>query len=259
MTHTVSASSPQRHGGRVVDRPDMDARLRLFCFPYAGGSAQAFRPWLKVAPTGIAICPVHLPGRERRFRDQRYTRLAPLAMELCAELRPYLDQPFAFFGHSMGAVIAFEIARMLEREAAGPAYLFVSGRKSPACPPDDELIHMLPDDRFVARLRELDGTPEEVLQHPEILELMLPVLRADFAMCETYSYGEGQVLSCPISAFGGTGDTHVTRDELIAWHAQTSGAFSLRLFPGGHFFLHDVQADVLRAVVHDLQGASSTL
>lgn len=247
MTPGVAAA------GRAVDvRPGARTRLRLFCFPYAGGGAGAFRGWSAALPPEVEVCPVYLPGRERRFREPGHTRLEPLVEELHEALLPHCGLPFACFGHSMGAVIAFELARLLERGGTTPAWLFVSGRRAPQCPPEREQIHALPDAEFVAKLRELEGTPEEILRDPEMMELVLPVLRTDFAISETYRYREGPPLACPVSALGGTRDAHVGRDDLLAWRDHTRGFFRLRLFPGGHFFLHALQADVLRAVADDL-------
>ncbi|HYH78362.1 MAG TPA: alpha/beta fold hydrolase [Longimicrobium sp.] len=239
--------------GRAVDvRPGAGTRLRLFCFPYAGGGAGAFRGWTAALPPVVEVCPVYLPGRERRFREAAHTRMEPLVEELRHALGPHLDLPFAFFGHSMGAAVAYELARAMEAAGTPPAHLFVSGRRAPQRPPDRERIHALPDDEFVARLRALEGTPDEVLRDPEMMELMLPVLRADFALSETYRYREGPPLACPVSALGGTGDAHVSRDDLLAWRDLTRGFFRLCTFDGGHFFLHSHQADVIQEVADGL-------
>ena len=242
--------------GRAVDvRPGGGARMRLFCFPYAGGGASAFRTWQEAVPEGVEVCPVYLPGRERRFREPARTRMEPLADELLESLRPHLDAPFALFGHSMGAAIAFEVARRLDREGMAPAHLFVSARRAPQRPPEGEPIHALPEDEFVRRVGELDGTPDEVLRDREMMELVLPILRADFILSETYRYREGPPLGMPITALGGSADAHVSRDDLLGWGEQTRGSFRHLRFAGGHFFLQTHRAELLRAVGDDLRRA----
>jgi medium-chain acyl-[acyl-carrier-protein] hydrolase len=175
---------------------------------------------------------------------------------LAEGLRPYLDLPFAFFGHSMGALIAFELARHLaRRQARGPMHLFVSGRAAPQLPDEGPPIHHREYEAFVEELRHLNGTPAEVLQNPELLELLLPRLRADFALCETYRCPAGPPLRCPLTAFGGLEDD-VTREELRAWESQTVGPFTLQLFPGDHFFLHRSRQGLVEAIVQALRGGA---
>lgn len=239
----------------VVDweRPGPRARLRLFCFPYAGGSASVFKGWGGVAPPEIHVVPVHLPGRGNRFTEPAATRSDALVEQLAGELAPYMDVPFAFFGHSMGAMLAFELARRLRAGGAAlPEHLLVSGRRAPQRPSDKRKLHGLPEDEFREELRTLDGTPEEVLAHPELMELFSPILRADFELCETYSLREDQPLDVPISAFGGLEDPDVSRDDLMAWKEHTRGPFKLRMFPGGHFFLHAARQQLVHALSEDL-------
>ena len=212
-----------------------DACLRLFCFPYAGGSASIFTLWPKEAPATIEICSVQLPGRETRRQEAPVNRLALLLPQLEAALRPLLDKPFAFFGHSMGAILAFELARRLGPQAA-PRALFLS-----ACPAPGTTrlapLHQLPQAEFVAALQERYPMMDQgILQDPELLQLFLPVLRADLALYETYVYAAGVPLSCPIHVFGGLQDHVVRRAHLAAWQPETTGDFTQRMFPGDHFF-----------------------
>jgi medium-chain acyl-[acyl-carrier-protein] hydrolase len=163
--------------------------------------------------------------------------------------------PFALFGHSMGSLVAYELARVLRRTGLPtPAHLFVSGRRAPQMLREPQTFHDLPDARFIERLRELSGTPEEVLQHPELIAFVLPTLKADFAVCETYMYRPEPALECPISAFGGLTDADVSRDELAAWAQLTRGPFRMEFFPGGHFFLHDSRPGLLAAITADLRN-----
>jgi medium-chain acyl-[acyl-carrier-protein] hydrolase len=246
-------------GAAVEVRPNYRARVRLFCFPYAGGGGGVFRTWTRTMPPEIDLCPVHLPGRERRFQEPGHTKMEPLVEELHDALRPHFDIPVAFFGHSMGASIAFELARRVEAEGSRLAHLIVSGRRAPDRPRDGEEIHTLPHDAFVKKLREMEGTPDEILRDDAMLELVLPVLRADFALCANYTFAERPPLTTPISAMGGLQDADVSRDDILAWKRHTRGAFRARFFPGGHFFLHSAQSDLLREVTVDLLRSVGTV
>jgi medium-chain acyl-[acyl-carrier-protein] hydrolase len=229
------------------------ARLRLFCFPYAGGGASAYRGWAAALPADVEVCPVQLPGRESRLREPAFERPEPLIAALADLLQGHLDLPFAFFGHSMGAMISFELAREQRRRGAPlPLHLFVSARRAPQVPAREEPIHDLPEPEFLAKLRELNGTPEEVLQHAELMRLLMPVLRADFAVNETYGYRQEEPLGMGISAFGGLGDHEVTRDDLALWSEHTRGPFRLRMLPGDHFFLHSGRDLIAESMARDL-------
>jgi medium-chain acyl-[acyl-carrier-protein] hydrolase len=230
-----------------------NARLRLFCFPYAGGGASAYRGWATALPSDLEVCPVQLPGRESRLREAPFTRPEPLIQTLADVLEPHLDLPFVLFGHSMGGMISFELSRELRRRKRPlPLHIFVSGRRAPQLPAREENIHDLPEAEFVAKLRELNGTPEEVLQHSELMRLLLPILRADFAVNETYTYIEDEPFDFGISAFGGLGDEEVTRDDLSLWKTHTRGKFRLRMMPGDHFFLHSAKDLITEAMARDL-------
>jgi medium-chain acyl-[acyl-carrier-protein] hydrolase len=226
----------------------------MFCFPYAGGGASAYRGWARLLPADVEVCPVQLPGRESRLREPPFDSSELLIQALVEALQPWLrDLPFVFFGHSMGAMIAFELARELRRRGqALPQHLFVSGRRAPQIPYEDEPIHALPEPEFIEKLRELEGTPEEVLQHEELMRLLIPVLRADFAVNETYVYRQEEPFDVGISFFGGLGDKEVNRDHGAAWKEHTRGRFRLRMLPGGHFFLHGCKDMVLEAIARDL-------
>lgn len=227
-------------------RPNPQAGLRLFCFPYAGGGASIFRSWHEYLPTQIEVCPIQLPGRENRLRERPYKRLTEVIDALADSLPPILDKPFAFFGHSLGALIGFELARQLRQRAMPqPVHLFVSGARAPQIPDPKAPIHNLPDKEFVEAVRDFGGTPEEVLQHEELMEILLPCLRADFEVCETHIYQPGDPLSIPITAFGGWQDKKIAPDEIEAWRNQTLSSFVVRMFPGNHFFLHNVREELL--------------
>lgn len=180
------------------------------------------------------------------------TSLPDILRELSRSIRPYLDLPFAFFGHSMGALLSFEFARLLRKEQGiRPAHLFVSGCRALQLHNPDRPTYNLPEPEFIEELRRLGGTPAEVLEHPELLGLILPLLRADFEVCQTYRYTPALPLDCPITAFGGTED-QTGREELEAWREQTIAYFALRMFPGDHFFLHGAESKILEIIAQKL-------
>jgi medium-chain acyl-[acyl-carrier-protein] hydrolase len=226
----------------------------MFCFPYAGGGTLTFRHWWKSLPTCVELYLAQLPGRETLVREPLLTSLPEIVEALVPELLPYLDKPFAFFGHSMGAFISFEIAQLLRRRyQIQPAHLFVSGCRAPQIARRKPPIYNLPEMKFLEALRSLNGTPAEVLDNPELMQLMKPVLRADFEVSETYTYTPTIPLECPITAFGGMQDPEAKRTEVKAWCEQTSAAFALQMFPGDHFFLHTSQSHLLQTIAHQLQ------
>lgn len=234
-------------------RPVPQAQLRLFCFPYAGGNSLIYRKWPTGLPARVELCAIQLPGHGNRLREEPFYRLTPLVSALATELLPYLDKPFAFFGHSMGALISFELARLLRREhGKGPEHLFVSGHRGPQIKNGGPPIFDMPQEGFIEKLRRLNGTPREVLEHPELIDLMTPILRADFAITETYEYLNEEPLDCLLTAFGGVGDIDVTRQHLEAWRVETRAAFSIRMFPGDHFFLNTAQPALLEALSREL-------
>jgi medium-chain acyl-[acyl-carrier-protein] hydrolase len=237
-------------------KPNPQARLRLFCFPYAGAGASIFRTWSDGLPADVEVCPVQIPGRGTRLMETPFTQLSPLVQALAQALAPLLDKPFAFFGHSLGALVGFELARQLRRQSGvQPVRLFVSADRAPQIPHRDRPIHALPEEEFLQELRRLNGIPGKVLEEAELMQIMLPVLRADFAVYETYVYSTEPPLDCPISTFGGLQDARVSRGDLEAWRDQTSGSFSLRMFPGDHFFLNTTQPLLLQALSQELRGA----
>ncbi|PYS78745.1 MAG: putative thioesterase [Acidobacteria bacterium] len=234
-------------------------RLRLFCFPYAGGAAQVFRLWPQSLPDFIEVCAVQPPGRGSRLREEPFTRLDALVEAAMPALIPFMDVTFAFYGHSMGAMIAFEAARRLRCMGVdGPAHLFVGACRAPRLASEREITYDLPEPEFIEELRRRGGTPTEVLGHEELLHLLLPLLRADFAVIETYSYAEGPPLDCPLTAFGGLEDEGGARESLAPWEEHTAGQFSLHMLPGDHFFLRSSQP-LLESIARTLRGVAAGL
>lgn len=194
-----------------------------------------------------------MPGREMRLSEALYTRIDPLVEAMDRELRPWLDIPFAVFGHSMGALLAFEWMRKLRRDGASmPVWLFLSGRRAPDAPDDSHLLHPLPDDEFVKELTRIyDGIPQEFLADKALLEVFLPILRADIAVVESYRFHEDEPLDCPITVFSGVNDSSVSWNQLQAWKRHTHRRFSMQVLPGGHFYS---QRPLLQAISATLAG-----
>jgi medium-chain acyl-[acyl-carrier-protein] hydrolase len=232
----------------VRRKPNPGAALRLLCFPYAGGGASVYRTWPEALPADVELWSVELPGRETRGRERPFERLGPLIASLTDAVAPELDAPFAIYGHSLGALVAFSFARELRRRSlAAPVHLFVSGRRAPQLP-EPAPMHELPEPEFLARLRRLGGIPDAVFQEAELMAYFLPILRADITVNETATAPVGEPLACPITALGGVTDERASPDELDAWRAQTTAAFDRELFPGGHFFLQSARTELLAAL-----------
>lgn len=228
-------------------------RLRLFCFPYAGGGSMIYRTWANYLPEVVELCCVNLPGRENRIGEACYQSLIPLVEAIAEEITSYLDKPFAFFGHSMGAMLSFELARYLQREKSiEPVELFLSARRAPHLPNTEPPTYNLPMEEFLEEVKRLKGTPEEVFAHPELIQMMEPLLRADFEVCQTYTYTEGPPLTCRIAAFGGLKDEEVPREEIEAWREHTSGSFVLRMIAGDHFFLQTSRHLLLQMISQEI-------
>lgn len=235
-------------------QPNPLAKMRLFCFPYAGGSAQLYHKWAARLPSSVEVCPIQLPGRGNRMKDAPFQQLMPLVRAVSTAILPYLHKPFCFFGHSMGAMISFELTRLLQTEyALQPVHLFVSGRTAPQVIVTEPLTYHLPDHEFLESLHDLNGTPKELLSNAELMQLMIPLLRADFEVCQTYSYVPRPRVGCPMTVYGGVQDQHVSLEDYEAWKEQTTGPFKLTMFPGDHFFIHSDQHLLLPALSEELE------
>jgi medium-chain acyl-[acyl-carrier-protein] hydrolase len=237
-------------GGRISP----NARCRLFCLPHSGSGASQFVSWQKSLPTVLDICPIQLPGRENRLREAPLTQIHQIAEILGAELMPYLDRPYILYGYSTGALIAFELARELRRLKFGPAVsLYALARPAPHLPQTNGPLHQLPDETFLTELtRRFNGMSPVILQDRELMELLLPTLRADVTALETYVYQPEAPFDCPIHAFGGSLDSTTTEDGLGAWQLHTTGSFDLRMFHGDHFFIRSNQQAIFRAISKEI-------
>src|SRR5215475_14273380 len=237
----------------LLPRPNPAAALRLFCFHYAGGNAQVFYNWFRHLPPSLEVGAIQLPGRGHRLGEPHIRGLLPLSRIVAQELLPYLDKPFVFFGHSLGALLCFETARSLRRETRRqPAHLFVSATEAPHRRRMEEPLSGLPKSELVKKLHEFNGAPVEVLQNDELLDLMMPTIRADFELCETYEYHQETPLECPMTIYGGLEDHEVEAERLAAWSEMTRGASEIRMFPGGHFYINTSQATFLQTFAGDL-------
>jgi medium-chain acyl-[acyl-carrier-protein] hydrolase len=228
------------------------ARCRLFCFPHAAGNSLLFRPWHRLLPDGIDLCPVELPGRGTRIDEAPFRRMDSLIDALCDVLAPLFGLPFALFGHSMGAYIAHALARRLSAAGApAAAHLFVSGVAAPDRTPRSPPLHSLPDRDLIGVLDRFGGTPAAILACDELLTALLPTLRADLTLAETYTAARSEPLSCPITAFGGAADA-IDRRALQGWSGFTARAFRLRVFPGDHFYLAGAGSELVDEIACDL-------
>lgn len=231
--------------------PDPTARARVLCFPYAGGGSVEYRQWAPLArAAGVEIVPVVLPGRESRLAEPPFRVMAPLIEAMVGGLRPHLDRPFAVFGHSMGALVAFAAVRALRRLGLPlPTHLFLSQRRAPHLPDRLPPIHGLPEPAFLAALQErYQALPAELLARPDVLAVFLPALRADFCLLETWVCPEEPPLPVPITALAGASDATLAPGDVEGWERHTVGPFALRRFPGGHFY-HRAQKEAVLDVV----------
>jgi len=233
----------------AISKPVLKPRLRLFCFPYAGSGPVVYHQWTKEMPPDVEVCGVRLPGRETRLREPAFTSLPPLVEELGEALRPFTDIPFAIFGHSMGALVGFELVRYW-RDQGGPqpVHLLASGHRAPHRPPLNPPVHQADKQVFLNRLKGLGGTPAQFFAMDELVDLMLPTLRADFSVWETYQYQEKPPLALPLTVFGGYGDSEAAEADFTAWEQHTGGAFTLYMFAGGHFYFRDDASSLLRFI-----------
>jgi surfactin synthase thioesterase subunit len=240
-------------GGSSGHPAESRADFRLLCLPYAGGGAAAFREWHRAAPPGVEVYALELPGRGSRLSETPFRRLGPLVRAVADSVEWALDRPYALFGHSMGGLLAFELTRALRRRGAPPPqHLFVSAAAPPGTRPTQPPLHCAPDHEVKERLRTLGGTPPVLLDNDELMDLVLPTLRADFSVLETYEYADEPPLPVPITAFGGLADRVVPPSALVGWRRESSEGARVRLFPGDHFFVNSAVAEVTGAVARVL-------
>lgn len=233
-------------------------RLRLYCFSHAGGSAAGYLPWQGKLGDGVEVCAIQLPGRASRYGETPYTDMAPLAAELAAQITRHADLPFAFFGHSLGALLAFETARRLH--AAGgplPERLIASGCEAPPCRSPSRGLHRMADQELTEALRNYNGSPPEVLANRDLMALLLPMIRADFSLVENYHYVPAPALPMPLSVYAGRRDDAGRIAQLERWQEQSAGPFGLHWFEGDHFFIQSAQQQVWQQLAAELAATAS--
>jgi medium-chain acyl-[acyl-carrier-protein] hydrolase len=242
----------------IVRSSTGDPKIQLFCFPCAGAGATAFREWPSLLPSYVEHCAVQLPGRESRIRERPFTRMPALADAVADALMPECAMPFVLFGHSLGALLSFEVARRLrDWKGLTPKLLVCSSSPAPHLVQkkrDDDLS----DAELVSTLKTMRGVPPAVFDHPELLRILLPIIRADFEVVNNYRYEAGDPVECPILSVCGSEDEEVQVAEQHAWRAHTTKRLSSFVFPGGHFYLYDKRQaliDLLRAEIQNLSMA----
>lgn len=238
----------------VRQRRSPDASVRLFCFHCAGGSASEYRSWSAHLPSSIELMAVQLPGREGRINEPFITRMVDLAGGVAESLKPYLDKPYVVLGHSLGSLVGFEVIRELRRRGLNQPFLFIPvGRQAPQLKRKKPPIASLPEAEFVEELRKDYGNHiGAVLDSPELREVFIPQIQADFALSENYRFGDEEPLDCPIVAFAGASEKDLEMHELNAWSAHTSRSFRSRLFPGDHFFVRASQRLLIEAIKQEV-------
>ncbi|RCG28782.1 thioesterase [Streptomyces diacarni] len=248
-----------RHGGAWLRRfhPAPDAGVRLVCFPHAGGSATFYLPVSRMLSPSIEVVPVQYPGRQERRGEPCVSDIGELADRVVEELLSLNTKPLALFGHSMGAVVAYEVARRLESKEIKPLRLFVSGRRAPSRTRGGR-VRQRDDNGLIDELKKLSGTDSQILDDPDMLRMILPAVRSDYKAVESYRHTPGPRLDCPVVALTGDDDPQVTLDEATAWSEHTVGGFALKVYEGGHFYLNSHTAAVLEVISAGIAEPSMT-
>lgn len=236
--------------------PRSEAQVRLFCFPHVGGAASIYRSWPAKFSEKVELLAVELPGRGRRFGEKPFSSLKELIPVFHQAVSSYLDKPFFMFGHSMGALIAYEWALFLRNEKRYlPLSLILSAFGAPQLPRRaQKILYNLPDAEFLKELERLKGTPPEVLKHKELMQLLLPMIRADLKMIETYEYQASETLPIPFCILGATQDSEVEEPRLLAWKELTNSTFKSKIFEGDHFFIQHQRDEVLGFVSQEIES-----
>lgn len=234
----------------LVGTLNPNAPFRLFCFPYAGAGASAYNQWSRELSNVFEVFSIQLPGRENRIMEKPHTSMEELIACLAEDFHPYMDERTVFFGHSMGALIAFELTRYISNHYdKKPLHLFLSGTRHPDEQSFTRTIHDLPREEFIEELKRRNGTPEEFFENTELIDLILPYVRADFQICETYNYEVAQPINVPISSLSGDSDPFINKQFLEKWREETTSNFESVLFKGDHFYLHGEDKDKLKEYI----------
>ncbi|WP_281558771.1 alpha/beta fold hydrolase [Thalassomonas sp. RHCl1] len=236
----------------VNPSPRPNADLRLICFPYAGGNAATFTPWIKQLNTNIELIAIQAPGRASRLFETPYNKMDDLVDELMTLIPPLLNTPTIFYGHSLGSRVAFELMTRLKAQGLPlPVHFIASGSRGPQAKAKENTTYHLPDDAFMAELENLNGTPKAVLENKELMELFLPLLRADFEIAETYQYTSNITFDCPLTVLGGKQDSKITQEHLQGWQDFFALPADIQILPGDHFFI-DSHPDLVTEQVNHI-------
>lgn len=239
----------------LIRKNGIARRLRLYCFCYAGGNAVSYLPWQAILDPDIEVCAIQLPGRGARITEPPYRSMPPLIADIAQVVSQNNSLPFAFFGHSLGGLLAFEATRQLAKNRYPlPEHLFVSGVDAPQYRSPSKNLHLLKDDALIESLRDYNGTPAEILDNRNLMELLLPTIRADFALAENYQYQPGPPLTLPITVFAGKQDDHISMDEVEGWGDETIGRCEIHWFEGDHFFINAEQQEVLDCILATMRN-----
>ena len=233
-------------------RENSSAKIRLFCFPYSGATAATFFSWSETLPASIEVCPVQYPGHGNRMGEPLHYRIDFLVENAVQAFHESFEKPYMTFGHSLGALFSFELLRALRSKGyPQPKKMFVSGHGAPHQPDPNPPIHQLPDKDFIQTLKNLNGMTSEFFNNPELMEMLIPVLRADFEICDLYHYQEAAPFDFPISAYGGLMDPYVQKSDLEAWQTHTKAGITVRMFPGDHFYINSSRMNLLQMIARD--------
>lgn len=240
-------------------QPNAAPRVQLYCLAYAGGGASVFRPWKEGLPTDIQVNAVQLPGHEERLMEAPFESARDAATALAAVIETDCIGPYALFGYSMGALVAFEAARELRRRGLpAPRHFFAAAMRAPQVPPTNPGLHALPEQEFLAEIgRRYEAVPEEVVAEPDLLALLLPTLRADMAICDTYTFTDEAQLQCPISVLAGEGDANIDSEQLQGWNGVSHEDAEVHWFPGEHFFMREQLSQVHAVIIAGLHGVQA--
>ena len=236
-----------------IKKPMPNAKMRLFCFPYAGGSAQIYVDWHEYLPDSVEVVALQYPGRGSRFADPLIGTCKEMVDSIIPEMLPALNKPFALFGHSNGGMVSFELARELyKRGVTNQLHHFLSAKRAIHLPPVRKPMHNLPFDEFIEQIVDLGGTPPEILAQKELMELFVPILRSDFSLGETFSYQDTHKLHCDATLLYGSEDNDVPKEDVLAWQQLIEKPVDTHEFEGGHFFINSGKEKVLELVNHKL-------
>jgi medium-chain acyl-[acyl-carrier-protein] hydrolase len=227
-----------------------NAKIRLFCLPFAGGGASLYRPWAAALAPEIEVCPIQPPGRENRYSEKVITDAYEMANAIAAQMLPFIDRPYAIFGHSMGALLSFEITKVLQsQKKRPPEILFLSAHRAAHLPRKRDPLHALPDSQFIESLKQYGGFPEEILNNQEFIDFILPTMRSDMTLCDLYTFKQSETpIMTPLEMYAGEDDREAGPSEMSAWSEHTSSESNLTTFKGGHFFLRTHSQEVLEKI-----------